>query len=261
MTEVEPPASRGSRTFGHVEHPFVGAKRLVKPNCMVEASNDQLLGQEAVTMLVERGLEQSVVAGISKDRLVRCWIVVERTGRAKPGAVCATLWLGFQKVDVIHLSSLNRPVEQQQEIDRRVIRPLLVSPQSLFIGGHRVRRRRLGHRNLVLQPFLRRLERNRHVEDRLAVLLGNHTPRGERASVTNAVDVIDDGGRGIPLSQEVTVQRMGGPAFDGPARCDQRLRGNEATEDPRSAIVGTESAKEIDIERLEVEPFEKAVEV
>ena len=50
-------------------------------------------------------------------------------------------------------------------------------------------------------------------------------------------------------------------AFDRPARRDERLCSNEAAENSRAPIVGTESAKEIDIERLQIEALEKAAEV
>ena len=54
---------------------------------------------------------------------------------------------------------------------------------------------------------------------------------------------------------------MGGTAFDRAAGRDERLRGNEAAEDSRATVVRAESAKEIDIEQLQVEALEKAVQV
>jgi hypothetical protein len=50
-------------------------------------------------------------------------------------------------------------------------------------------------------------------------------------------------------------------ALDRPARRDQRLRSNEAAENSRATVVRTESAKEIGIERLQIEALEKAVKV
>ena len=113
----------------------------------------------------------------------------------------------------------------------------------------------------MLEPLLCRLERDRHVEDRLAVLLCNDAPGRERAPVADTIDMIDDGHRRIAFAQEVPVQRMCGAAFDRPACRNERLRGHEAAENSRAAIVGAESTKEIGIERLQVEPLEKAVEV
>jgi hypothetical protein len=54
---------------------------------------------------------------------------------------------------------------------------------------------------------------------------------------------------------------MGDATLNRPARRDERLGGDEAAENPRAAIVGTESAKKIDVERLQVEPREKAFEI
>lgn len=79
------------------------------------------------------------------------------------------------------------------------------------------------------------------------MLLGHDTPRGERAPVPNAVDMIDDGNRGIALTQEIPVQRMGNAALDRPARRDERLRSDQAAENPRPTVVRTESTEEIAI--------------
>ena len=162
---------------------------------------------------------------------------------------------------MVHLPSLNRPVEQKQEIDRGVVGAFFVGAQPFLVRGHRLRRRRIGHPSLMVESILGGLERNRHVEDRLAVLLGNDPPRGERASVANPVDVIDHWYRGVAFAQKVAMQRMRDATLDGSARRYQRLRSDEAAEDSRPAVVGAESAKEIVIEQLEVEALEQAGEV
>lgn len=50
-------------------------------------------------------------------------------------------------------------------------------------------------------------------------------------------------------------------AFDRPARGDERLGGDEASKNSRATVVRTESAEEIGIQPLQVEPLEKAVEM
>ena len=50
-------------------------------------------------------------------------------------------------------------------------------------------------------------------------------------------------------------------ALDRSARCDERLRSDQAAENPRPTVVGTESTKEIAIEKLQIEALEKAGEV
>jgi hypothetical protein len=50
-------------------------------------------------------------------------------------------------------------------------------------------------------------------------------------------------------------------AFHRPARRDERLGSDQAAKYPRPTVVGTESAEEIAIEKLQVESLEKAGEV
>ena len=51
---------------------------------------------------------------------------------------------------------------------------------------------------------------------------------------------------------------MRDPPFDRPAGCNERLRGDEAAEDSRATVVWTESAEEIGVEPLQIEPLKKA---
>lgn len=57
------------------------------------------------------------------------------------------------------------------------------------------------------------------------------------------------------------MKRMCDASLDRPAGGYERLSGDEATKDSRATIVKTESAEEIRIERLEIEPLEKAIEM
>ena len=126
MTKVEPSPAGRPWALGNVQHPLIGAKRLMKPNRMVEARNDQLFGQEAVPVPIERAFEQAVVAGVGEHGLMHHGIVAERAISPKPSTLNAFVDLWRQEVDMVDLSSLDRPVERQQEIDCRVTRLLLV---------------------------------------------------------------------------------------------------------------------------------------
>jgi hypothetical protein len=54
---------------------------------------------------------------------------------------------------------------------------------------------------------------------------------------------------------------MGDAALDGAAGRNQRLSGDQAAKDTRPPVAGTEPAKEIAVEPLQIEPPEEAVEV
>lgn len=54
---------------------------------------------------------------------------------------------------------------------------------------------------------------------------------------------------------------MGDAALDRAAGRDERLSRDQAAKDTWPAVVGTESAKEIAVEPLQIEPPEEAVEV
>ena len=60
------------------------------------------------------------------------------------------------------------------------------------------------------------LEGRREVEDRLAVLDGDHPAGGEGAAVADAVDGVDDGRARVAGAQEVRVQGVGVPVLRGP---------------------------------------------
>ena len=74
------------------------------------------------------------------------------------------------------------------------------------------------------------MERGGHGEDRLAVLDRHHAPGREAAAVANAVDLVDDGHRGIAGAQEIGVQRMRQAAVHRAMGRDQRLADHLAAE-------------------------------
>jgi hypothetical protein len=191
-----------------------------------------------------------------KDR-----VVAELAFGSKPHALRPLVRRGVEKVDVVELAALDRPVELQQEVDRGMLRPLAVGAQPLHVRRYVVGRRRVRHRDLMLQTFFRRLKRHRHVEDRLAVLLCHDSPGGERATVPDAVDVVEDGDRRVARAQEVPVKRVRDAPLDRAAGRDEGLCGDQASKDAGPAVTWAETAVEIDVEGLDVEAFEEAGEV
>ena len=118
------------------------------------------------------------------------------------------------------------PVDELRREPIRVrLEPLVHRRQRLGIG-------RVGHRVLVLRARLGDVERRRQVEDRLAVLDRDHTPRREAAAVADAVDVVDDRHPRVARPQEVGVQRVHVAVVDGPSRRDQRLPRDLPAEHP-----------------------------
>ena len=75
------------------------------------------------------------------------------------------------------------------------------------------------------------------MEDRLAVLDRDDAARGEAAAVADAVDLVDDRDARIAGPQEVGVQRVREPAFDGAARGHQRLSRHLAAEDALALLL------------------------
>ena len=254
-------AARGPGAFGDVEHPSVCAKRLVKPNGVIEACEDEPIGEEAMAVSVERTLEQPVVARIREHGLMHDGVIVEFAVRAKPHALRPAVGDRLEKIDVIDLPTLDRSVQPKQEAYRWIGRPPLIVAQPVVVAGYGLGPRRIRHRPLVLETFLGCLERDRHVEDRPSALVRNHTPSRKGASVTNPIDVVDHGTRRIAFTKEVPVERMREPSFNGATRGDERLRGDEPTEDPRSSVLWTETTVEIGVDFLEIESLEEAAEI
>ena len=78
----------------------------------------------------------------------------------------------------------------------------------------------------------------------------------ERA-VADAVDLVDDRHRRVARPHEVAVQRMRRAAVDGPGRGDQRLPDHLAAEHALPAGLRRLAAKQVHLERLEVEDAEQ----
>ena len=113
----------------------------------------------------------------------------------------------------------------------------------------------LRHPGLMAQAGLVAMERDRHGEDRFAMLDRDHPPGGEALAVANAIDLVDDRHLGVAAEQEVGVQRMRRPAagVERAAGCHQRLAYHLATEHPLAPDLGRAAAEQVDLELLEVE--------
>src|SRR5205085_6275985 len=124
----------------------------------------------------------------------------------------------------------------------------LASP--LLLGSEFFGRRYVRYCRLMFQPRFRRLERGRHCEYRRTVLDGDHPPRAEAAPVTAAVDFIQNRPARITCAQEIGMQRMAEPPFNG-ARCgDQRLPQHLSAIDSLPAVARRDAAKEIVLDRI-----------
>src|SRR5690554_1330056 len=101
----------------------------------------------------------------------------------------------------------------------------------------------------MFEPVFVDMKADARREDGLAFLHGDHAARRKAASVTDTIDLKDDGPLWIARPQKIRVQAMGIEARpDRPRGGDQRLRGDEPAEDPRPTIVRRLSTEEIAIE-------------
>ncbi len=93
------------------------------------------------------------------------------------------------------------------------------------------------------------------------MLDGLYTPGGEAAAIADALDVVDDGPRGIAGEQEVPVQRVYRPArVDRARRRHQCLTQHLSAEDALPALVAASATKQVVLQRLQVEGGKKCVQ-
>ena len=79
-------------------------------------------------------------------------------------------------------------------------------------------------------------------------------------AVADAVDLIDDRNGRIASAQKIGMQRMRRPVFHGAAGGDQGLADHLAAEDALPADLWAQAAKEISLQRFEIEDGEQFVE-
>ena len=104
------------------------------------------------------------------------------------------------------------------------------------------------------------VEGDRHREDRLAMLDRDHAARGETLAVANTFHVVDDGDFGIAGEEEIGVHRMREPALDRAAGRNECLSDHLTAEHALPANLGRTAAKEIHLERFEIENGEKVLD-
>ncbi len=85
----------------------------------------------------------------------------------------------------------------------------------------------------------------------------DHAPAGETAAVAAAVHLEHDRHREVAAAQEIGVQRVHLPAFDGARGRDQRLAEHLAPEHLRRADVAAVAAEQVVLDPLEVEDLQQ----
>ena len=123
-----------------------------------------------------------------------------------------------------------------------------------FFGGEFFRRRHVRHLVLVVErAFLLDMKRHHDREDRVAVL-DRGDPAGRIAlAVAQPLDLVDDRNLRIAGQDEIAMQRMRQPAFDGAARRHHRLSDHLPAEHPLPARLRAVAAKQVHLDRLEIE--------
>ena len=87
----------------------------------------------------------------------------------------------------------------------------------------------------------------------------DHAPGGEALAVADAVDLVDDRHLRIAREEEIGVQRMGSRALDRAGGRDQRLADHLAAEHALPADLRAAAAKQVHLERLEIEIRRRSV--
>lgn len=143
----------------------------------------------------------------------------------------------------------------------RCIQPLSmlcwdVFPDLLVVSG-RIRcflgRGYIGHGCMMFEPFFLDLKRNRHAENRAAVLDGNDSACGKAASIANSIDFVEDRDLRVTRPEEITLQRMNLAIFDRSIRRDEGLTNDLSTEDALGTLLGASPPKQVELDLLEIE--------
>ena len=93
------------------------------------------------------------------------------------------------------------------------------------------------------------------------MLNGLNAAGGEATAIADALDVVDDGPRGVAGEQEVPVQGVYRPArVDRARRRHQRLAKHLSAEDALPALVAAGATEQIVLQRLQVEGGEESVQ-
>src|SRR5882757_10291741 len=106
---------------------------------------------------------------------------------------------------------------------------------------------------MVERAFLLGMKRHHDREDRVAVLDRGDPPGRIALAVTQALDLVDDRDFGIAGQDEIAMQRMRQPAFDGAAGRYHRLSDHLAAEYPLPGRFRAVAAKQVHLDRFEIE--------
>jgi hypothetical protein len=207
----------------------------------------------------QRRVEQGEVGGVGDHAGVEQGVVGKAAVGPEPDPPSerGRAWLLWR--------ALQRMAADVADVER--LGPVVPGRQPVAVRRHQLRERRqrlgighLGHGRLMLGAGFVDVEGRRQVEDGLPVLDADHPPGGERAAVTDAVDLVDDGRRRIAGSKEVGVEGVDGAALDRAPRRHQRLARHLAAEDPQPVVVGAQAAEQVHLDPLEVEQVDELVE-
>src|SRR4051812_8418204 len=247
----EPAGAGRGRALLVVEQPFVGAERTVEPHRVVEARGHHTT---VVPQRVRqgRGVDERHVARVRDDTRVQQRVVGHRRRGPEPLVLRGLALLASEPLRILHVAHLDR-CRALQPLERTGREAVALRVDSLAHRRQVVGIGHIGHRHLVIGARLVDLERRCEIEDRGAVLDGDHAPRREAASVADAVHLVHDRDRRIAGTQEVRVQRVHAPVVgDRAARGDECLRSDLPAEDALVRRLGAQPPEEVHLERLEV---------
>lgn len=115
----------------------------------------------------------------------------------------------------------------------------------------------IGHGSVMLEAGLFDLKRNRHAEDR-AAMLDRDDPAGRKAAaIADAVDFIEDRNLGIARAEKITLERMDVAIFDRAIRSDQGLADNLPTEYALGAFLGASPSEKVELDLFEIKKIEE----
>src|SRR6476660_9499266 len=242
-----------------IKQPIIDPETSMEPDGMVEACQHQRRVEDEAAMRDERRIEQGEVGGIGQDALVEREVVAELASRFDPHLLRGGPLLRAEIAGEVDQPDLDRslslpiaPDSWWQAVDQKFL--------QVGLARQGFRLRHLRHLHLMREAFLDLMEGSAHGEDRLAMLDRNHAAGGKAAAIADAVDIVDDRHRRIPGPEEIGVERMSVTVLDGATGGDQRLADHLAAEDTLPAHLRAHAAKQVLLERLDVEDRKKLVE-
>jgi len=118
----------------------------------------------------------------------------------------------------------------------------------------------IGHGSVMLEAGFFDLKRNRHAEDR-AAMLDRDDPAGRKAaSIADTVDFIEDRNLGIARAEKITLERMNVAIFDRAIRGDQGLADDLPTEYALGAFLGASPSEKVELDLFEIKKIEEGLQ-